>query len=666
MKIFEFQFNPKAQKDRFFQVFSFEPAGGQEEQGSLYVVGELQNVLGANSNFLQKLADLIYKEYAGSATLTQKKSFSPTNALKASLRKANDFLAAESKKGNVGWLGNMHVAILLFAPANGGYTLYFTKVGSIKVWMARNGSIVDVGMSLEKDDDPGSLKVFGNVGSGKIMADDRIAVATKELFDAFSKENLLQTVSQFKEEKQFKNLFKSKEKALSKTAGVLLFFFVEPFVRQAEGQPIQNGASFSLPTNLLSRFKVSLPRIALPNLSSLMSIKRPKISFPTLPAAPNISPLVPEKIIPKGKLQAFRNVPPMKKALGLLFILALILGIGFAIFKGGTFQGTPLDAQAALESAQTLQFRAEQQLALENEREANRLFQEAWQKIVPFADREDFAQIRQELETQLQKLNRVEFIGNPELFVQLDTSGLPETPQKVLALSGNLYFYNPFSSQLLAVEAASKSQAVLSPGRNLKFGDNFGNTFLFFADPNIVISFSETSGWQEHQIAFGENFQAQGMASFGQSIYFFDGGSGQIAKASLAQTATEQWISAASAKKPLDAASITIDGNIWVLSQNGEIQRYFKGQYEESIALQIFPVLENPTKIYTRAELPYLYILDAEHARVLVLSKFGDIIRQYQSPEFREATDFAVPPGGNTMYVLRGTQVFRIADIVPE
>ena len=659
MKIFEFQFNPKAQKDRFFQVFSFESTGGQEEQGSLYVVGELQNALPSNSNFLQKLADLIYKEYAGSAKPAQKKSFSHTNALKASLRKANDFLAAESKKGNVDWLGNMHVAILLFAPANGGYTLYFTKAGNIKVWMARNGSIVDVGMSLEKEDGSDPAKVFGNVGSGKVMADDRIAVATKELFDVFSKENLLQTVSQFKEEKQFKNLFKSKEKALSKTAGALLFFFVEPFVRQTEGQPIENGASFSMPTNLLSRF-------SLPNLSFLMSIKRPKISLPTLPAAPKISPLVPEKFIPKSKLQAFYNVPPMKKALGLLFILALILGIGFAIFKGGTFQGISLDAQGALESAQTLQFQAEQQLALENEREANRLFQEAWQKIVPFADREDFTQIRQELETQLQKLNKVEFIGNPELFAQLDTSGLPETPQKVLALNGNLYFYNPISSQLLAVEAASKSQAVLSPGRNLKFGDNFGNAFLFFADPNVLISFSETAGWQEHQVAFPENFTPQGISTFGQSIYFFDGGSGQIAKASLAQTATEQWISAASAKKPLDAASITIDGNIWVLRQNGEIQRYFKGQYEESIALQIFPVLENPTKIYTRAELSYLYILDAEHARVLVLSKFGDIIRQYQSPEFREATDFAVPPGGSTMYVLRGTQVFRIADIVPE
>jgi len=75
MRIFEFQFNPKAQKDRFFRVFSFEPKNppaAREEQGSLYIAGELQNVLPGNETFLQKLADLIYKEYTAAEASARK------------------------------------------------------------------------------------------------------------------------------------------------------------------------------------------------------------------------------------------------------------------------------------------------------------------------------------------------------------------------------------------------------------------------------------------------------------------------------------------------------------------------------------------------------------------------------------------------------------------
>lgn len=661
MKIFEFQFNPKAQKDRFFRTFTFEPTDeSQEEQGSLYIVGELQHALPSSSSLLQKLADLIHKEYIAGAESSQdkKKSFSPTTSLKAALRKANDFLAEESKKGNVDWLGNLHLAILLLVPANAGYTLYFTKVGHMKVWMARNGSLVDAGKSLEREEGEGSSKVFGNVGSGKLMAEDRVAVVTKDLFEAFSKENLLQTISQFKEEKQFKTLFKNKEKALSKVAGVLFFLVMEPVSRQESGEPVEGS---SLPS-------LRIPQVSVPSLPSFSGLKRPNFSLSQF-KAPNVSlpaVSVPDRINPKTRWETLRAIPPLKKAVGLVFVLAIILGIGFAIFEGSSFSSDSLDAQAALEAAETLQFRAEQQLAQQNEEEANRLFQEAWQTIVPHANDPQFSTIRQEIETQLQKLNRVEFIGSPELFVTLDASAVPEVPERLLAISGNLYFYHPFSSQIIAVETASKSQAVLSPGRNLKFGDNFNSTFLFFADPNLLISFDEASGWQEQQLAFPDNFRPQGMATFGQSVYFFDGGRGEIAKGSLSQSNVEHWLMANSEKKPLDAASIAIDGNIWVLRNNGEIQRYFTGEYEESINLQVFPKLENPTKIYTRAQLPYLYILDAEHARVLVISKFGDIIRQYQSPDFQEATDFAVPPGGNSMFILKGTQVFRITDIVGE
>jgi len=662
MKIFEFQFNPKAKKDRFFRVFSFEPQEkADEERGSLYIIGELQNALPSSENFLQILADLIFKEYAASAKTGQekKRKFSPATSLKTSLRKANDFLAAESKKGNVDWLGNISLGILLYIPINGGYTMYFTKVGGMKIWMARNGSLVDVGKSLEKEKDAASAKVFGNVGSGKIVPEDRVAVVTKELFDIYTKENLLQPIAQFKEEKQFKDLFKTKEKILSQISGVLLFFFMEPLSKQQQDQPLKVP---SLPTKLPNIRMPSLPSFKRPNLSlPMLKIKAPRVPPLLLPKA---GVLIPEKLKPKMKLHTFHDIPLLKKTLGLLFILAVILGIGFAIFKGTAVSPEAVAAQAALEATEILQFQGARALTLEDEEEANRLYQEAWEKIRPYRDREEFQVIAHEIDTQLQKLNSITFIGNPDLFVRLDISAVPEAPQKVLAVGGTLYFFHPFSSQVIATEISSKAQAILSPGRNLRFGDNFQETFVFFADPNILVAFNESSGWQEHEVLLPNNFSPQGLASFGSNIYVFDGSAGQIVKASLSKQNTETWVSASSEKKPLDALSIVIDGNIWVLKPKGEVQRYFKGEYEESLEINVFPSLEKATKIYTRAQLPYLYILDTENARILVVTKFGDVIRQYQSPPFGQASDFVVSADGEILYVLVGQEVYQIADIL--
>ena len=668
MKIFEFQFNPKQKKDRFFRVFAYEPKDEtQEEQGSLYVIGELQNSLPVNASLLQTIADRIYKEYVA-APQGRKKTFSPTVGLKISLRKANEFLAAESKKGNVDWLGNLHMAIVLFVPTDNAYTMYFTKIQGIKVWMARNGSLVDIGMNIEKERDEGSTKVFGNVGSGKIISEDRIAVVTEELFESFTKENLSQKISQFKEEKQFKDVFKSKEKILSKTAGVLVFFLIEPFVRHAEGQPIEESSSLPLKFPSMPKFGVSMPSLpsmsALKNsgfpLSAIKSSRVPHVSLPKIAIS------VPEFVNPKTKLSSFQNIPPMKKALGLLCVLVIILGIGFAIFKGNSSPLHSPDSLAALEAAEILQFQAEQALAGQNEDEANRLFQQAWGKIAPYQDNQAFQALKQEVETQLQKLNNVEFIGNPDVFLTLDISQIPETPKKVLLAAGSLYFFDPFSSELIAVEIVTKSQAILSPGRNLKFGETFNDSFLFFADPNILISFNETNGWQEHQVLFPNGFTPGGLASFGTNIYLFDGNMGQIVLTKLNQANASLWVEDSSAKKPLDAQSIAIDGNIWVLKKGGEIQRYFRGRYEESLSARVFPALDSTEKIFTRAALPYLYILDKANARVLVMTKFGDIVRQYQSPAFKDATDFVVSVDGDVLYILAKEKVYRLENILED
>ena len=307
VKIFEFQFNPKAKSDRFFRVFSFPAPKEMLDRGDMYILGELKNALPVNANFLDQLATLLSKEYYDA----EKPNLNASHRLKNALKKGNSFLEEETKKGNVDWLGNLHLLLLLFVPGGQGYTLYFTKVGGMKLWLSRSGSLVDAGKSIDgKKEDEESVKVFGNVGSGRVIPQDRIVALTQELFEFFSKENFLQTITQFKEEKQFKNAFKEKEKEMSLLSGALLFTLVEAAQVSTERNPV--------------------PRLRVPSLGAMPKIKLPAVSLTT-------SSFI------KKKWAFITSISNAKKRMGIIALFVCVLFVGFAIF--GAEQQKKEDAQ---------------------------------------------------------------------------------------------------------------------------------------------------------------------------------------------------------------------------------------------------------------------------------------------------------------------------------
>ncbi|MDP4007457.1 MAG: hypothetical protein Q8P55_02600, partial [bacterium] len=223
MKIFEFSFNPKKRKDRFFEVYAYEPKSPMEKfRGSLYVVGELDNALEFNSRFLRRLTSLIQAEYYASSL----KGAVP--ALKNALKKANLFLTQESKRGNVDWLGNLHLTLLLFITVGEKKIVFhMAKTGSGKIFLVRGGMLVDVGKNLEAGSSLQPGKVFGNLVSGTLVPGDSVTTATKEIFDILSKEKSLSELGALKEAKEFRTFFAKRSRLLSQSSGVLVSFVIE-------------------------------------------------------------------------------------------------------------------------------------------------------------------------------------------------------------------------------------------------------------------------------------------------------------------------------------------------------------------------------------------------------------------------------------------------------
>jgi hypothetical protein len=249
MEIFEFHFNPPNKKEIttgmanfLFDSFCYQPENIYEKKlGGLYMVGALKKVLPQNIQFLEKLAKFIKEEY-------YKKTLSgPEKSLRESLKKANEFLEEITKSGDVSWLGNLSFVII----AGKDFNLNFTKVGDIKILLLRGKKIVDLDKKIKfRDIEPYPLKIFGNVVSGKFAEGDLILILTKEIFDFFQKENLIEKVASLDEFSinNIKKVFYEKRDSLSKISGIFLAILVKKTMlekkRETVSVPILKEFSF--------------------------------------------------------------------------------------------------------------------------------------------------------------------------------------------------------------------------------------------------------------------------------------------------------------------------------------------------------------------------------------------------------------------------------------
>jgi len=655
MQVFEFYFNPEAKEGVIYDSFVFEPENVWERKvGKLYMIGHLSYVLPQNIKFLENLSSQIKKEYY---RVTER---SPEIALQESLKKANEFLAEEAKKGNVSWLGNLDFAILSIKED----ILNFTTTGDISLFILRGGQITDVNQTLRLQEiEPYPLKIFGNIVSGKLSPLDRLVVLTEELFEFFTSGNLLQKIAKLGtiEEKQLKRIFQGNEELYLKVAGIC--FLVNLTQEETIKEKVTFGKKIlplSIWQTLLGFFKASFQKLA-------FRLKRPQIRV----KAPEV-PKLPAFNLPVINLRI--SLPKINISRILKRNSILILALVFILLVGGFL--TNLENQRLQKKARQIleEVKVEIQLAQEavsggDENEANSFYQKAWNKVLPLAEsdspvEDESLELKELIESQLLPLNKFKKIDNPELIFDFET--VKFTPQRMVDFENNLYFFNPLSENIYQLKPEEKKADLfqIKEKFNLAADLRDNGLLLFFSRPNKLLSFKEGGFRQAFLLKEPySDYQFNNFTIFKSNLYFLDSEKGEILKYVFNQDWIEfqgsLWFNP-EAKRPTEARSLAVDGSVWVLTKKGEIEKYTRGSFKEGLEISFFPYLEKPTKIFTTETLPYLYILEPIKKRVIIINKEGEIFKQFQSDKFNNLKDFSVAENGKVIYLLNGLRVYKI------
>jgi len=657
MQVFELHFNPKAKEDLIFDSFCYRPANVYEKRlGSLYLVGELKNALPQNSHLLDNLAKIIKGKFYAFPVQSVDKS------LKESLKRANEFLEQEVKKDNTSWLGNLNFAVISLK----NFNLNFTKFGDLKILLLRKGQIIDIGKRLELQEmEPYPLKVFLNTVSGKLSTEDIVFISTKEIFDLFSKENLVDEIAQIPKveekfsEKKLKKILKNKEKILSEISGVCLLIILKPeflpkraLSFEKEVPVLQIGQIFKPLVTKMTRWK-----------SALFNVWKSTISKEKLKISPRI---IPQKFLKKFSISPkIKLSKDFKKKLILIFALIFFLLLGFFIFKKRK-EVSLRKTQNIFSEIQAKVNLAGDFLILKDEEKANSILKEAWEEILPLTEikhplKNEILALKESIEENLQNLNKLEKITNPEILFEFSEKEF--LPQEMVGLDKVLYFFNPYSKDLYKFEKGEKIKIETNQKFNgaVPFDED---SILFFSEPDKLIFLKENQFGEIFSLKpFYPDFSFNDLEVFRKNIYLLDGKKGEIIKYSsplvINKDSPQRWL-APETERVLNAKSMTIDGSVWILNGGDNIDRFYLGKYQETLNLDFFPSPQNLTKILTSKNLPYLFILEPIQKRIIILDKAGKIVTQFQSEKFDNLKDFAVSEDGSIIYLLNGLKIYQI------
>jgi hypothetical protein len=258
----------------------------------------------------------------------------------------------------------------------------------------------------------------------------------------------------------------------------------------------------------------------------------------------------------------------------------------------------------------------------------------------------------------LNKVRHINYVDSPlELF---DLSSL-NNPKQIIQKNGQFYILDQENLYLLEEQAPNILTAYPN-GKTLADWPN--NDQLILSNDQEYVIFNLSSK-ELNSFAFAQNIgniSVQDMSIYSNNLYVLDTEADQIFKYPERGQSFSNGVTWLTDDIDLsDAYSLTLDGDIYVMFNSGQILKLRKGSREIFNYHQPHPKLGKQAIIKTFKDSEYLYIIDPENQRVAIIDKEGNIKDQYTSLKFDNLVDLAIDQEEKAIYLLNGNHLYLLA-----
>ncbi len=316
---------------------------------------------------------------------------------------------------------------------------------------------------------------------------------------------------------------------------------------------------------------------------------------------------------------------------------------------------------------------AEAALVYDEKKKAFELLKEAEELVKTLPDKkkkekEKITELNSQLDVFLQKLRNMKVV-QPELFFAIESLNENAQAETMELIDGKLIVFGSEDGMLYEINTSNAENSVQTLDTIKNFiasaADHEKNYAVLLTKDNRIAGYNIESGAiTAKDISYqNENISIKSLNIYNRKIYSLDTQNNQIYKHNPTQTGYDQgspWIQDTSTDLS-DGVSIIVDGNIFVLKQNGEIVKFFRGNPQSFEISGLDPKLENPKLIWTNSDSNNLYILESTNQRIIVLNKDGKFRQQFTAQEWQDPKSMAIDEEDGSVYVLDSNRIYKFA-----
>lgn len=239
----------------------------------------------------------------------------------------------------------------------------------------------------------------------------------------------------------------------------------------------------------------------------------------------------------------------------------------------------------------------------------------------------NYAELVRQIDTIKGKLLKIEKVV-PQLVIELNDDA--NLSFKSTQLVGAKLAAGGGTNILYIVDTENKnvSQKIISQGGDIKLiREADGNLIVFTNQTKLLKSDKGSADFTEIKINWN-NVSLTDFQVYNNNLYAIDHGIYKFSGAGKNFAAPQNWVKDADGADLTQASAIAIDGNVYVLTQSGNLYKFYAGKRENLTTPTIEPALSNNATLFTTKDSKNIYILDSANKRVVVLDKTGALIKQ--------------------------------------
>jgi len=347
---------------------------------------------------------------------------------------------------------------------------------------------------------------------------------------------------------------------------------------------------------------------------------------------------------------------------GIVLLILLFVSIGFGIKQNlakkykSTYLADLTQAISSLDEAETS--------FLDDPKRARELFLDSKSKVENLIAKKIEDKELISLETRL-KEKEAEIMGiintAPSLYLDLSLLSSGFGGDKVIFSGGNIFVFDKNGKKVVKIAIdTKKTQVVVGPEQLDGALDIFAyqdSVYGVFSDGLFLLGTAKKKivekTWDGEVFTYAYTGNIYLLDKTANAIWRYAGSGGSFG-------AKQNWLATGTTPNFENVKQIVIDGTIWVLTSTSNISRFSQGNPVVFKILGVSPNLTNIQAIHTNEDNKYVYLLDKEGGRIVVLEKDGNYKAQYQSDQFKEGIGLIVSEKTSKAIILTKEKLIQI------